>query len=344
MNAGPAFAEDATNGLKEGSPGLKSIGPLAFGPNGILFVGDPQGAAIFAIDTGTAKGGAAAPVHVKGIDGKISALLGTTEKDILINGLAVNPLCGDIYLSVSRGRGPDAAPVLLRLNRDGEMAEVPLSNVKFAKAVLPNPAAGKSRQESITHLAYVDGRVFVAGLSNEEFASRLRAIPFPFASADAGTNVEIYHGSHGRFETNSPVRTFVPYEISGEPYILAAYTCTPLVKIRIAELKPGAHVKGTTVAELGNHNRPLDMIVYQKDGKNFILMANSSRGLMKIQTDNIDAIEAITHYVRNKAGLTYDTVTGVKGVLHLDKLDPAHAVLLVRAETGELNLETLPLP
>src|SRR5262245_60187384 len=98
MTAGPAFAGDATNGLKEGAPALKSIGPLAFGPNGILFIGDPQGAAIFAIDTGTAKGGAAAPVHVKGIDGKISALLGTTEKDILINGLAVNPLSGDIYL------------------------------------------------------------------------------------------------------------------------------------------------------------------------------------------------------------------------------------------------------
>ena len=29
-----------------------SAGPLAFGPEGVLFIGDPQGAAIFAIDTG----------------------------------------------------------------------------------------------------------------------------------------------------------------------------------------------------------------------------------------------------------------------------------------------------
>jgi hypothetical protein len=27
-------------------------------------------------------------------------------------------------------------------------------------------------------------------------------------------------------------------------------------------------VMGTTIAELGNRNRPLDMIVYQKNGRN----------------------------------------------------------------------------
>jgi hypothetical protein len=172
----------------------------------------------------------------------------------------------------------------------------------------------------------------------------LRAIPFPFQGAAAGTNVEIYHGSHGRFETNSPVRTFVPYEIKGEAYLLAAYTCTPLVKIAVADLKPGARVKGTTIAELGNRNRPLNMVVYQKDGKDYILMANSSRGLMKIHTDNIDAVAAITEHVRDKAGLTYDTIQGVKGVLHLDRLDKEHALLLVQNDSGALNLETMDLP
>jgi hypothetical protein len=116
------------------------------------------------------------------------------------------------------------------------------------------------------------------------------------------------------------------------------------VKIPVSDLKPGARIKGTTIAELGNRNRPLDMIVYQKDGKDFILMANSSRGLMKIHTDNIDAIEAITRHVNNKAGLSYDTIQGVKGVQHLDRLDKNHALLLIQADSGALNLETMPLP
>ena len=47
-------------------------------------------------------------------------------------------------------------------------------------------------------------------------ASKLRSIPYPFAKADEGTSVEIFHGAHGRFETQSPVRTFTSYEIGGE--------------------------------------------------------------------------------------------------------------------------------
>jgi len=276
-----ARAGDLAASLKKGTPDLKSAGALAFGQEGILFVGDTQGAAVFAIATGDLKPAAASgALRVEGIDEKIASMLGTNSKGIKINDLAVNPASGNAYLSLTRGSGPDATPVLMRVERSGMIGEFPLKDVPFAKAVLPNP--GRNRAQAITKLAFVKDRVIVAGLSNEEWASNLRSIPFPFTEADKGTSVQIYHGSHGRFETNAPVRTFVPYEIKGEPYILAAYTCTPLVKFPVADLKPGERVKGTTIAELGNRNSPLDMIVYQKNGKDFILLANNSRGVMKI--------------------------------------------------------------
>ncbi len=342
--AGPLAAADRDNGLRQGKPDLKSIGPLAFGPDGVLFIGDPQGAAVFAVDTGDRGPAATGAVQVEGIDGKIASLLGIDSRQLLINSLAVNPASGLVYLSVSRGKGPDAMPVLLRIDRKGKIDEVSLADVKFAKAALPN-AATKQRQEAITGLAYVRGKVLVAGLSNEEFASTFRVIPFPFAEADRGAGIQIFHGSHGRLETASPVRTFVPYEVNGEQDLLAAYTCTPLVKIPVDELKPGAKVKGATVAELGNGNRPLDMIVYQKGGKDYLLLANNKRGVMKIATEGIDKIEPITSPVRGKptAGLPYETVSSLKGVEHLAKLDGDNALLLVRAESG-LNLETVPLP
>src|ERR1700752_1362153 len=48
-----ALAEKASlSSLKSDSPELKSAGALTFGPEGILFVGDAQGGAIYAIDTG----------------------------------------------------------------------------------------------------------------------------------------------------------------------------------------------------------------------------------------------------------------------------------------------------
>ena len=60
-------------------------------------------------------------------------------------------------------------------------------------------AAGDLNGDAHDDLVYqCGGKVYVAGLSNEQFASTLRAIPFPFTEADKGTSVEIYHGAHGR--------------------------------------------------------------------------------------------------------------------------------------------------
>jgi hypothetical protein len=341
--AGAARA-DRQYGLHKGTPEIASAGPLAFGPDGILFVADPKGAALFAIDTGDHTAGGTGRPEVAALDEKIASLLGTEAKQIQIADLAVNPLSGNTYVSVARGTGPDSRPVLVRVDRAGKISEFPLRDVNFASTALGNAAEGNNRRDAITHVAYVDGKVFVAGLSNEEFASKLRSIPFPFAAADRGASVEIYHGSHGRIETASPVRTFVACEINGEANLLCAYTCTPLVRIPVSRLKPGEKVKGTTVAELGNRNRPLDMIIYQKDGKEYILMANSSRGVMKIPTEGIDKVDPITAHVRDKAGQHYETIAALKGVEQLDRFDKDHAVILVRTPSGERDLKTIELP
>jgi hypothetical protein len=350
--AAPALA-DLTSSLQKGSPDLKSAGPLAFGPDGVLFVGDPLGAAVFAIDTGDRTPSSGGAINVPGIDGKVAQLLGTDPKGARIIDLAVNPVSGNAYLSVARGEGASAKPVLLKVDQSGKLAEVSLSNIPFSKASIAsvppegatNQRTGQSqRMESITDLAYADGRVIVAGLSNQEFASTLRSLPFPFKQNEAMTSVEIYHGAHGRFETNSPVRTFAVYEIGKEPHVLAGYQCTPLVKFPLSDLKAGAKIKGTTVAELGNRNRPLDMIIYQKDGKDYILTANNSRGVMKITTENIGTIKGIEERISNTAGLPYETIADLKGVEQLDKLNKQQALLLVRDDSGAANLQTVALP
>lgn len=346
-----ASAFDLKDSLQPGTPDIESAGPLAFGPEGILFIGDPQAAAVFAIDTGDAEETESpAKLAVEDLDKKVADLLGTSPQDVLINDLAVNPISGNVYLSVSRGTGPDAIPVVLRVDQDGKLSEVSLKNVAHAMAPIPNAIGRKetgrraNRMMSITDLAYLDGEVYVAGLSNEDFDSRLRTIAFPFKQVGKGTNVGIYHGSHGRFETASPVRTFVPFNVAGEPHLLAAYTCTPLVKIPVAELKPGAKIKGTTIAELGNRNRPLDMIVYEKGGKDFLLMSNSSRGVMKIDTEGLGDQEEITERVPDKAGVSYETIEDLQGVEQLDRLNDQYAVVLVRSDSGAVKLDTVPLP
>jgi hypothetical protein len=340
----------STTGMTTGKAQLKSAGALAFGPDGILFVGDSAGAAVVAINTKDTKpASSAASIDIKGVNEKVAAVLGTSKDQILINDVKVNPISKNVYLSVSRGRGPDATPVILRLDASGKMQEVPLDNVDYSTAAIPNPPVAKPeagnrnpRLDTITEIAYVKGNVVVAGLSNEEFSSNLRTIPFPFKSVGEGASIEIYHGSHGRYETQAPVRTFVPYTIENKQYIVAAYTCTPLVTIPMSDLTSGAKVKGATIAELGAGNRPIDMIAYKKDNHDYILMANSARGVMKVSTDHLETYKPITA-PSDIAGVPYQTVDGLKGVTKLTSLDSSNALILTDAN-GAMDLRSIPLP
>jgi hypothetical protein len=337
-----AAAGRADDGLTKGTPEPKSIAALAFGPKGLLFLGDSAGAAVFAVDTGDATPAGDKPLAVEKLDSKIAAALGVTAKDVKVTDMKVNPASGNVYLSASRGPGA-GTPALVKVARDGTVSAVALKDVPFAGVKLPNPATAgtKGPPQVITQMAFVGGKLIVAGLSSEEFASTLRVISYPFKDADKGTGIQIFHGAHGRLETASPIRTFVAYKIGAADTIMAAYTCTPLVKIPVADLKPGAKVKGTTIAELGNGNQPLDMIVYTKGGKNYILMTNSRRGVMKIGTDGFADAAAITARPGgDTAGVKYETVKELTDVVQMDKLDDGRALVLL----GGGDLKTVPLP
>src|SRR5688572_1629467 len=88
-----AGAEDWKAGMKEGKPAFKSMGPLAFGPDGILFIADTKSAAITALDTGEtgeataqlAAASAAKPLKVEGINQKVAALIGSSADQVLID-------------------------------------------------------------------------------------------------------------------------------------------------------------------------------------------------------------------------------------------------------------------
>jgi hypothetical protein len=326
----------------------QSLGVLTFGPTGVLFAADSQGAAIYALDLGDQSAGVkAGAADVPAIDQKIAALLGTDVAAISIKDLVIHPTSKNAYLSVMRGTGADAKPALVRVDGDGKLQVVALDRVKYSKVALSNPpsadGARTQRADAVTDMAFVNGRLLVAGLSNEEFASKLRSIPYPFSKADAGTSVEIFHGNHGRLETRSPVNTFIPYTIDNKQYLIASYTCTPLVRFSVDSLS-GSKVVGTTIAELGNMNRPLDMIVYKKGGREFLLMSNNARGVMKIPTDTFGTATPITEPVKTEtAGIPYEKVASMTGIEQMDQLDAQRSIVLARTR-GALNLSAVPLP
>ena len=339
---------DAAAALTPGKADLKSAGVLAFGPDGVLFVGDSVGGAIIALDTNDKTPVKTAAVNVQRLDETIAGLVGVMPDQILINDAAVNPISKNVYVSASRGRGPDALPLVVRIEPSGKVTPLSLDNIPHASVALvdvpaDNPLARQNpRTTTITDMAFMNGNLLVTGMSNEEWNSALRSIPYPFSSAGKGTQLQIWHASHGRFETQAPVRTFVPYSLGGEPYILAAYTCTPLVKIPMSALKPGAQVKGVTIADLGAGNAPLDMVPYKKDGHEFILIANSTFGVVKLHADTLATDKPIdSPTVVDVAGAHYDKISTLSNVRHLAQIDDGHALVVSAAP---VSLQTITLP
>ena len=86
-----------------------------------------------------------------GIDQKIAALLGTDAREIQINDLAISPVSKNAFISVSRGRGSTAMPVLLRVDGAGDIDVISLTDVSYTAAALPNapeanPGARRNRE------------------------------------------------------------------------------------------------------------------------------------------------------------------------------------------------------
>ena len=339
-------ARQASPGI---GPNLSSIGALSFGPGGVLFAADNQAATLFAIDLGTlASGTTPGTRDVPALDQKIAAMVGTTAASVAITDLAVHPTSKNTFVAIRRGEGASAQPALARIDGAGKIELLSLANAKFTSITLPNPAAvtpdgRRGRTQSVTDLAFTNGRLFVAGLSNEEFASKLWSVAYPFTSVDRGASVEIYHGNHGQLETRSPVMTFVPYSVDNQPVIIAGYTCTPLVRFPIADLKPGAKVRGTTIAELGAGNQPIDMILYNKDGHEYVLMANTRHGILKISTDQFASASGLTNPVAGTAGVPAEKIASMTNVIQLDLLDATHSVILTKTDAG-LSLQAVVLP
>jgi hypothetical protein len=223
------------------------------------------------------------------------------------------------------------------------LRDAPTSNYKFWREA-------PERSFTVTDMKWRDGELFVAGLSNQDFASTLRRIKYPFDSQQSLTSVEIYHTGHNLIETRAPIRAMSFATWGGKPYLVAAYTCTPIVTIPLEDLKDGAHIRGKTIAELGYGNTPADMISYSKteQGKSedFLLLVNFERGANVIPVSQVEA--ASSRPSMDKI-VPYGQIAGMDvasaplaGVLRVDNLDEKSFIVVRRQlEKDALQLVTI---
>lgn len=348
ISASTSSISDLNKTFITGDPGIASVDKLAFGPEGILFVGDTESATIFAIETkdleSKTTGG---EISIEDFDTKIAASLGTTSDKVEISDMAVNPVSKSVYFSV---KVMDGTPVLLKL-KDGSLENVSLKDVSYSKISLADAVAKNAvdhrerplRVWTISDMQFHNGKILVSGLSNKEFGSTFRSIPFPFTDKQDYATLEIWHAAHGEYETHAPIKTFDVIQLDSKDYIMASYTCTPLVLFPLDELKDGAHTKGRTVAEMGAGNSPVDMISYEKEGEKYFLMSNTDRPVMRIKYENIAVFkESLTAPVTEFAateGVAFDNLP-FPYVLQMDTLDPDNVVYLQRTGEGDLVLKS----
>jgi len=363
----------------------QSAGALTFSPDGVLFVGDNKLGAVFAFET---EGGQAPasldPFLFESIDARIAAALGVTAKSLVMNGMAVHPVTREPYLSAGVRNGDRVEPAIVSISLAGEVHPFDLSSSKVTvhqlsdvpdegetfksragsfpyppAAVFDEKARTPIRSMTIVDLKFHAGEVFVAGVSNQEFSSTLRRIPYPFTGEASETKVEIYHLAHGLYETRAPIRTMQFSTIDGEDTLVAAYACSPLVTIPVSALKHGAKVRGKTIGDMGN-GQPISMVAFRDGDEDKLFITNVGRGPMIVPLSGIRSAEGYTPENRPTQGPMLDQspfmpagpvgkqVLFVGSSLRADLFSDRFFVSLTRyADTGDLTLETLmvaPLP
>ena len=344
----------STQGLTRGNPEILSVGALTFAPQGTLFLGDSHASSVIAIELEEDRGEPRA-LNLEALDRRVASLLATGRDKVRIHDLAISPVSHDAYLSVSRGDTASGnsikgmlrsgrTPHLIRVSGSGEISEVDLTDLRFARTELEDTRpegttrrGHDARSWNIMEMAFVDDTLYVSGMSNEEWSSKLRRIPYPFGSGALKSNgLRIFHTAHGRYETDAPARVFAPYERDGERRIFAGFSCTPLVDFSIAEMDKSQKVRGQTVAELGAGNHVLDMITVARRGKTHFLLANHLHPFMVLDLEDFEGAPDLTRPT-HRAGIDR-TPLAAKGVIRLASLDADHVTMLQEAD-GESRVD-----
>jgi len=334
---------------------IKSISRLATGPGNVLFIADWKEARVHAITLPEATHAAAGTTfNILDLESLLSRQVGGAR--VTIEDMVVRPGTAEAYVAISYGAA--RTPALIVVTSDRKARRIDLKSTKSTFAEIgdaPSPTSKfwhdtPERSFTVTDMKWRDGEIFVAGLSNQDFASTLRRVKYPFDARQATTSVEIYHTGHNLIETRAPIRAMSFATWGGKSYLVAAYTCTPIVTIPLEDLKDGAHVRGKTIAEMGYGNTPAGLVSYSKteQGKtqDYLLLVNFQRGASVIPVSQVEAASAGPGMDKpvpfsQIAGLDV-TPAPLAGVLRIDNLDDnSFIVVRRRLETDALQLVTV---
>jgi len=265
---------------------IRSVGIMTFVDENTLVIADWRAGELHALHLQPVPPSAPKPFNLKDVSGPIAHALHTDPENLRFEAMAFRPVTELSYITLSIVQGTTTpTPALVAVDATGKVVVVDLKKVSQTSTEIQDaPASDKTLWRdvpeatyTVTDMVYYDNKLYVAGLSNASFASTLRVYAFPFTGAVTASSIEMYHAVHDQLETRAPIRKMAVLMLNGEPTLLAAYTCTPLVTIPIKDLKDGAHILGKTIAELGWGSMPVDMLTFDIGQGPMVLLINSHR-------------------------------------------------------------------
>lgn len=335
---------------------MRSATKLTFGDANTLFVADWKGARIYALPVAVPSRAAGKPFNLMDVQAPIARALGVAPSALRFEDLAVQPGSELAYVSLTvRGAQGKTSPAIVSIDATGKVVRLDLGKAVESAAITDAPAADvafwrdlPAQTLTVTDMRFHQNKLYVAGLSNRSFASTLRVYDYPFSGKARASTIEMYHPVHNQIETRAPIRSMAVMTIGGEPTLVAAYTCTPLVTIPLKDLKDGAHIVAKTVGEMGWGSAPNGLVAFKVGDAEYALLANSSRSADLLSAADLNAAAAapglatpIEWPAKPYLGVK-GVMTPMSAVMRLDNLNPELLLALRREDaSGQMQLVSI---
>ena len=222
-----AQSEPGPINIEEVGPPPVSLTVLEFGGPNTLFAADDVQNKVYALElseipdeTGNLE---SVPYNLVGFGSKLANFFQVSPFDITYHDLAVHPVTKSAFVSLSMMGDDGERSALVMVSPRGEVVNLEYHSLSYTSVDIAEPADPgvtfwrdiPAPTLSVTDFEFDDGQLYVAGLSNGEFASTLRSIPYPFEAGVETTSIEMFHTAHNQNETRAPIRAMAMFDLDG---------------------------------------------------------------------------------------------------------------------------------
>jgi len=331
---------------------LQTAARLAFDDGGTLYIADWKAERIYAVKVPAARTAPDVPFNLHDVQKSIAAALKTKETGMRFEDLVVQPGTGTAYVAVTAG----GKPAVVSIDAGGKVQRLATGGLKTFATITDAPGPDKTFWRdlpaaalTVTDMKVHAGKLYLAGLSNRNFASTLRVYDVAGGGKASTATVEMYHPVHNQVETRAPIRAMAFADVDGVPSMVAAYTCTPVVLIPLDAIRDGAHIVGKTIGEMGWGSMPNALVSYKLGDSDLVLLVNSSRSADLMTVSDIaqhakqPGIDKPIQWPNNPVSGVKGTMTPMAASMRVDNLNDKLLLALRRDDaSGAMQLVTIP--